>query len=139
MKCIAPRQIPVPFTASVRVRLTLWYLALMGVIIFVFGGSLYGSSQIFLNADAAESRLEAQLYQDSQQFASDYKQALLNHQSLPALQLALSSQELVLLLGPDSSVLDSRGGLSSGMIEQLQSRAGQTTGLFDLAVPQAHA
>jgi signal transduction histidine kinase len=139
MKSIAPRHIHVPFTASVRVRLTLWYLALMGVIIFVFGGSLYGSSQILLNADAAESRLEAQLYQDSQQFASDYKQALLNHQSLPALYLALSSQEIVLLLGPDSSVLDLRGGLSSSMIEQLQSRAGQTTGMFDLAVPQAPA
>src|SRR5215471_3223126 len=82
MKRIEPRHIQVPFTASVRVRLTLWYLALMGVIIFVFGGSLYGSSQILLSADAAESSLEAQLYQDSQQFASKYKQALLRRQSL---------------------------------------------------------
>src|SRR6266481_5744622 len=106
MKCIAPRHIQVPFTASVRVRLTLWYLALMGVIIFVFGGSLYGSSQILFNADAAESRLEAQLYQDSQQFASTYKQALLAHQSLSAQSPTLSSQEIVLLLGPDNSVLD---------------------------------
>jgi signal transduction histidine kinase len=139
MKCIAPRHIQVPFTASVRVRLTLWYLALMGVIIFVFGGSLYGSSQILFNADAAESRLEAQLYQDSQQFASTYKQALLAHQSLSAQSPTLSSQEIVLLLGPDNSVLDLRGPLTSSMIEQLQSRAGQTTGMFDLAVPQAHA
>jgi signal transduction histidine kinase len=139
MKCIAPRHTQVPLTDSVRVRLTLWYLALMGVIIFVFGGSLYGSSQILFNADAAESRLEAQLYQDSQQFASIYKQALLARQSHSAQRPALSSQEIVLLLGPDDSVLDVRGPLTSGMIEQLQSRAGQTTGMFDLAVPQAHA
>ena len=139
MKYAAHHRIHVPFTASVRVRLTLWYLALMGVIIFVFGGSLYGSSQIFLNADAAESRLEAQLYQDSQQFASTYRQALLTHQSLSALNPTLSSQEMVLLLGPDNSVLDSRGPLTSSMIEQLQARAGQTTGMFDLAIPQSHA
>jgi signal transduction histidine kinase len=138
VKRIAPRHSQVPFADSVRVRLTLWYLALMGVIIFVFGGSLYGSSQIFLNADAAESRLEAQLYQDSQRFASTYKQALLAHQSLSAQRPTLSSQEIVLLLGPDDSVLDVRGPLTGNMIEQLQSRAEQTTGMFDLAVPQAH-
>jgi signal transduction histidine kinase len=139
MKCIAPRHSQVPFTASVRVRLTLWYLALMGVIIFVFGGSLYGSSQILFNADAAESSLEAQLYQDSQRFASTYKQALLAHQSLAAQRPTLSSQEIILLLSPDNSVLDVHGSLTSGMIEQLQSRAGQATGMFDLAGPQAHA
>ncbi len=139
MKHAAHHRLHVPLTASVRVRLTLWYLALMGVIIFVFGGSLYGSSQIFLNADAAESKLEAQLYQDSQQLASTYKRALLTHQNLSALNPTLSSQEIVLLLGPDSSVLDERGSLTSSMIEQLQARSGQTTGMFDLAVPQTHA
>ena len=138
MKHAAHHRLHVPFTASVRVRLTLWYLALMGVIIFVFGGSLYGSSQIFLNADAAESRLEAQLYQDSQQLASTYKQALSTHQNISALNPTLSSQEIVLLLGPDGSVLDARA-LTGSMIEQLQARAGQTTGMFDLAVPQTHA
>jgi signal transduction histidine kinase len=139
MNCIAPRHSQVPFADSVRARLTLWYLALMGVIIFVFGGSLYGSSQILFNADAAESRLEAQLYQDSQQLASTYKQALLRRQRLSAQSPALSAQEIVLLLGPDDSVLDVRGPLTGNMIEQLQSRAEQTTGMFDLAVPQAHA
>lgn len=139
MKYAAHHRFHVPFTASVRVRLTFWYLALMGFIIIVFGGSLYGSSQIFLNADAAESRLEAQLYQDSQQFASTYKQALLSHQSLSALNPTLSSQEIVLLLGPDSSVLDERGSLTSSMIQQLQARAGQTSGMFDLALPQTHS
>jgi signal transduction histidine kinase len=138
MKYAAHHRFHVPFTASVRVRLTLWYLALMGCIIFIFGGSLYGSSQIFLNADAAESRLEAQLYQDSQQLASTYKQALVIHQNLSALNPTLSSQEIALLLGPDSSVLDSRGSLTSSMIEQLRTRAGQSTGMFDLAVPQTH-
>ncbi len=140
MKHPAHRRIHVPFTASVRVRLTFWYLALMGVIIFIFGGSLYGSSQILLNGDAAESRLEAQLYQDSQQFASTYKQALLARQSLTALHPALSSaQEIVLLLGPDGSVLDQRGPLTSSLIQQLQVRGSQTSGMFDFAMPQSHA
>ncbi|HEU5198819.1 MAG TPA: ATP-binding protein [Ktedonobacterales bacterium] len=139
MKYAAHRRVHVPFTASVRVRLTLWYLALMGIIIFVFGGSLYGSSQILFNADAAESRLEAQLYQDSQQFASTYKQALLTQQSLTALHFTLSSQEVVLLLSPDSSVLDSRGPLTSSMAQQLQTRAGRSSGMFDLAIPQTHS
>jgi signal transduction histidine kinase len=139
MMRIAPRHTQVPFTDSVRVRLTLWYLALMGVIIFVFGGSLYGSSQILFNADAAESRLEAELYQDSQQFASTYKQALLAQRSLSAQSPTLSSEEIVLLLGPDDSILDLHGPLTSSMIEQLQSRAGQTTAMFDLAVAHANS
>ncbi|HLV98083.1 MAG TPA: ATP-binding protein [Ktedonobacterales bacterium] len=138
MKYAAHYRSRVPFTASVRVRLTLWYLALMGFIILVFGGSLYGSSQIFLNTNAAESRVEAQLYQDSQQFAAAYKQALATHAALTSAHLSLSSQEMALLLGPDGAVLDPRGPLTDSLIQQLQARAGQNAGLFDLAVPQSH-
>jgi signal transduction histidine kinase len=128
----------VPFTASVRVRLTLWYLAVMGLIIFVFGGSLYGSSQIFLNGDAAESRLETQLYQDSQRLATGYRQALQAHGALAAVHQNLTTQEMVLLLGPDGSVLAMRGPLTSGLIQQLQAMAAQTSGMLDLSVPMTH-
>lgn len=132
-----PAQHHVPLTASVRTRLTLWYLAVMAFIIIVFGGSLF-ATETFLNSDVVESRLETQLYQDSQQFAGIYKQALLNHQSLSALQLNSSAQEMVLLLGLDSSVLDSRGPLTSSLIQQLQARAGQNSELIDLSVSQSH-
>jgi signal transduction histidine kinase len=136
MKRPAQRHTHVPLTASVRTRLTLWYLAVMAFIIVVFGGSLYGT-ETFLNADIMESRLETQLYQDSQHFEGLYKQPLLHHQPLKTLQLDPSDQnEMVLLLGPDGSVLDSRGPLTSSLIQQLQARAGQNSQLIDLNVPQ---
>src|SRR5438132_6910615 len=138
MKRTAQHRIRVSLAHSVRTRLTLWYLAVMAFIIVVFGGSLY-ATQTFLNADAAESRLETQLYQDSQRFAQTYKQALPGRQTPTALQLNQSSQEMVLLLRPDGSVLDSRGSLTSSLIQQLQARAKQNTGMIDLTVPQNHS
>ncbi len=137
MKRPAQHHFHVSLTSSVRGRLTLWYLAMMAFIVCLFGASLY-VSQALLNADAAESRLETQLYQDSQRFAQTYKQALPGRQAPTALQLNQSSQEMVLLLRPDGSVLDSRGSLTSSLIQQLQARAGQNVGMIDLAVPQNH-
>ncbi len=137
MKRAAHHRSHVPFTASVRVRLTLWYLAVVIFIVVVFGGSLY-ATQTFLNVDAAESRVETQLYQDGQQFAASYKQALVAHKSITSVHPNLSSQEMVLLLSPDGTVLDTRGPLTSSLIQQLQARAGQNSGLFDLAIPQSH-
>src|SRR5216683_236060 len=137
MKRPAQHHFHVSLTSSVRGRLTLWYLAMMAFIVCLFGASLY-VSQAILNADAAESRLETQLYQDSQRFAQTYKQALPGRQAPTALQLNQSSQEMVLLLRPDGSVLDSRGSLTSSLIQQLQARAGQNAGMIDLAVPQNH-
>src|SRR6266566_2407337 len=128
----------VSLAQSVRTRLTLWYLAVMAFIMFVFGGSLY-ATQTFLNVDAAESRLETQLYQDSQRFAQTYKQALLDRQKPTALPLHPSSQEMVLLLRPDGSVLDSRGPLTGSVIQQLQARAEQNAEIVDLTVPQSHS
>src|SRR5439155_21962291 len=104
----------VSLTSSVRTRLTLWYLAVMAFIVFVFGGRLY-APQTFLNADTARSKLETQLYQDSPHFAQTYRQALLDHQTLSALHLNQSSQEMLLLLRLDGSVLDTRGPLSSSL------------------------
>jgi signal transduction histidine kinase len=137
MKRPAQHHFHVSLTSSVRGRLTLWYLAMMAFIVCLFGASLY-VSQALLNADVAESRLETQLYQDSQRFAQIYKQALPGRQAPTALQLNQSSQEMVLLLRPDGSVLDSRGSLTSSLIQQLQARAGQNAGMIDLAVPQNH-
>ncbi len=132
-----PAQHPVSLATSVRARLTLWYLAVMTFIMVLFGGSLY-ASQTFLNADAAESRLETQLYQDSQRFAETYKRALLDRQVPTALHLNPSSQEMVLLLRPDGSVLDARGPLTGSVIQQLRARAEQNAGMIDLAIPQNH-
>src|SRR5438105_9140081 len=111
---------------------------MMAFIVCLFGGSLY-VSQTLLNADAAESRLETQLYQDSQRFAETYKQAMLDRQAPTALHLNQSSQEMILLLRPDGSVLDTRGPLTGSLIQQLQARARQNTGMIDLTVPQNHS
>jgi signal transduction histidine kinase len=135
MKRTVPHRFGVSLAQSVRTRLTLWYLVVMALIIVVFGGSLY-ATQTFLNVDVAESRLETQLYQDSQRFADTYKQALLDRQVPKSLQFNQSSQEMVLLLRPDGSVLDSRGPLTSGEIQQLQARAEQNSEVIDLTIPQ---
>src|SRR5947209_2249980 len=138
MKRPAQHHFRVSLTSSVRARLTLWYLAMVAFITCLFGGSLY-VSQTLLNADAAESRLETQLYQDSQRFAETYKQAMLDRQAPTALHLNQSSQEMILLLRPDGSVLDTRGPLTGSLIQQLQARARQNTGMIDLTVPQNHS
>src|SRR6266480_7245760 len=119
MKRPAQHHFRVSLASSVRTRLTLWYLAMVAFIMCLFGGSLY-VTQTFLNADAAESRLETQLYQDSQRFADTYRQALLDRQASTALHLNQSAQEMVLLLRPDGSVLDSQGPLTGSLIQQLQ-------------------
>src|SRR6266536_5536503 len=135
MKRSAQYHFRVSLAQSVRTRLTLWYLAVMAFIIVIFGGSLY-ATQTFLNVDVAESRLETQLYQDSQRFVDTYRRALLDQQMPTALHLNQSSQEMVLLLRPDGSVLDSRGPLTGSQIQQLQARAAQNAELTDLSVPQ---
>lgn len=138
MKRTELRHVSVSLTSSVRGRLTLWYLAMMALIVCLFGVSLY-VSQALLNADTAERGIETQLSQDGLRFAQMYKQALSEGQALTTLHLNPSSQELVLLLHPDGRVLDSRGPLTSDLIRQLQVHAGQNVGMIDLAVPQSHA
>jgi len=86
MKRSAQRHFRISPAQSVRTRLTLWYLAVMAIIIVLFDGGLY-ASQAFLSPDAAENKLETQLYQDSQRFAETYKQALLDRQAPTALYL----------------------------------------------------
>ncbi len=138
MKRPTQHRFRVSLAQSVRTRLTLWYLAVMAFIIVVFGGSLY-ATQTFLNADVAESRLETQLSQDSQRFADTYRQTLLDRQAPTALHLDQSSQEIVLLLRPDGSILDSRGPLTNSLIQQLQARTEQNSEVIDLSVPQSNS
>src|SRR5258708_12422694 len=128
MKRPAQHHFHVSLTSSVRGRLTLWYLAMMAFIVCLFGASLY-VSQALLNADAAESRLETQLYQDSQRFAQTYKQALPGLQAPTALQLNQSSQEMVLLLRPDGTVLDSPAPLPLTLTPHPQTTTQHTPGL----------
>ena len=138
MKRPAQHHFRVSLAQSVRTRLTLWYLAVMAFIVFIFGGSLY-ATQTFLNADAAESRLETQLYQDSQRFAQTYEQALLDHQA------PTGSPSQPVLAGDGAaaasrwSVLDLRGPLTSNVIQHLQARAEQNAEMIDLTVPQSHS
>src|SRR5438270_10845415 len=100
----------VSFASSVRVRLTLWYLAVVAFIMVVFGGTLYASQTIF-NANASESRIETQLYADTQHLGDVYKQAILQGQAPSSLHIAISSGEIVLLLRSDGTILDARGPL----------------------------
>ena len=123
------------FGSSVRVRLTLWYLAIMAFIMCLFGGSLY-ATQTFLNTRAADSRLETQLYQDAQRLGASYKQALLSGQEPSAQHETLSSGEIVLLLRPDRTVLDTRGPLPSSIVQQLQTRAENSQPTIDLTIVQ---
>src|SRR5690348_14600582 len=136
MKRYNPWHALVRFLSTVRTRLTLWYLAVVMVIMFIFGGSLY-ASQIVFNANTAESRLETQLYQDTQRLENSYKRALLAGQSPAAQKLTLSENEIVLLLRPDGTILDRRGPLTSAATQQLLSRAesGQTT--VNITIPQS--
>lgn len=123
---------------SVQARLTLWYVAMMTVIIVAVGTCLYLFSQPFLNAGTAESVLETQLNQDGQRFAAVYRQALPERQVLTSLPLAPSSGELLLLLRPDGSILDARGPLTGDLTRQLQSGAAQDQEIFELTQPQSH-
>ena len=124
------------FGSSVRVRLTLWYLAVIALMMFLFGGSLY-ATQTFLNASAADSRLETQLYQDAQRLEASYKQSILDGRDPSAQQETLSSSEIVLLLRPDRTVLDARGPLPTSIIQQLQMRAENTQPTIDLTIMQS--
>jgi heavy metal sensor kinase len=122
------------FLSSVRVRLTFWYLAVMAFIMILFGGSLYYTT--YLNSSATTQQ-ETQLYQNAQQFGSGYRQAILSGQSPASQRETLSSDEFVLLLSTDGTVLDKRGTLPSSVIQQLQSKAQSGQALFDLTMPQS--
>src|SRR5437016_5089382 len=93
----------VSFFASVRFRLTLWYLATITFIVLIQAWNLY-SLQAQLATNAVNSQTETQLYQDAQSFANTYKQVLLARQSPTLYQVKLSTGEITVLLRPDGTV-----------------------------------
>jgi hypothetical protein len=121
------------FFLSVRVRLTLWYLTTIIFILLVLGWSL--STQTHLAADAADNQVETQLYQDAQPMTATYKQALLSGHPPSSQPVELSSREVLLLLRPDGTVLDTRGPLTDSMIQQL-ARTDSSQAAFNLTFPQ---
>ncbi len=137
MKRRSPVQVIVHFFSSVRTRLTLWYLAVITVIMIVFGGSLYASQMVF-NANTAASQLETRLSQETQRLENSYKQTLLKGQLPAEQQLALSGDEIVLLLSPDGTILDQHGPLTSATTQQLLSSAQSGLATYDLAIAQAN-
>lgn len=124
------------FVASVRFRLTLWYVALMAFIVLLFGASLYASETV-LSSAVIQSRLEAQLYQDSQSLENVYKPALLAGTRPGSRSPALSSDEIVLLLRADSSILEKRGTLPNTTTQMLQAMSRSNLLTADVALPQA--
>ena len=125
------------FCSSIRVRLTLWYLAIIASMMILFGGSLY-ATQTFLNTATANSRLETQLYEDAQQLNVAYQKSLARNDLSQFRQEKISSHEVLLLLGPDKTVLDTRGGLPDTIVRQLQSRAENSQPLIDLNIPDTN-
>ncbi|HEU5230323.1 MAG TPA: HAMP domain-containing sensor histidine kinase, partial [Ktedonobacteraceae bacterium] len=122
------------FFASVRVRLTLWYLMTIMLILLTIGGSLYGL-QAHINAGAIDSQVETQLYHDIQPTTNIYRQALLNKQALASQRITLSTNEVMLLLRSDGSILDTRGPLTTNAIQLMQAQTGSGQTIVNLTLP----
>ncbi len=124
----------VSFFSSVKFRLILWYLAIVTFILFIFGGSLY-AAQMRLTASATDADMEAQLYQDAQHLVDTYKPVMLHGEQLASQPVTLSSQEIVLLLAPNGTILDTRGPLTTSAIRQLQARAESSQSIVNMTLP----
>jgi signal transduction histidine kinase len=125
----------IPFFASVRVRLTLWYLVTITVILFFLAGSMY-STQVHFNNEALDNLVGTQLYHNAQPVENIYKQALLAGQPLASQHFTLSTNEIVLLLRSDKTILDRRGPLTNSTIQQLQARIDNSQAAFNMTMPQ---
>src|SRR5262245_15235012 len=121
----------IPFFASVRVRLTLWYLVTIAVSLLFLAVSLFSLQWHFYN-EALDNQIETRLYQDAQPVMNIYKQALLNEQPLTSHHFTLSTDETILLLRSDKTILDRRGPLTSSTIQQLQARIDNSQAAFDM-------
>jgi signal transduction histidine kinase len=112
----------VPFFASVKFRLTRWYFTMLVATMFLFGGSFYGS-QIHQNDDATNALTDTRLYEDAGQLSDAYRQQLLRNLPPAENQIIPPANEVVLLLDPSGTILDTRGPLTSIAIQELQNRA----------------
>lgn len=137
MKHLSTHYPHIPFFASVRVRLTLWYLAVMTIILTFICGSLYASQMVF-NTQASESQLNSQLHQDTQRLENIYKNALLQGATPSTRTFALADQEIVLLLDPAGAILDSRGPLTEQMTQLLQAQVNSDQTTIDITSSQSH-
>src|SRR5437660_2110839 len=122
------------FFASVRVRLTLWYLVTISLILCSIGGRLFGL-QDRLNADAIDSQVETQLYHDIQPLTNTYRQALLSRQTPASQRITLSTNEVMLLLRSNGAVLDTRGPLTGNAVQLMQVQASSGQEIVNLTLP----
>jgi signal transduction histidine kinase len=99
---------------SVRVRLMLWYLAVMTLLLLAFCGILY-----LVVARVALNNLDENLRTAAHQLSATYKQF---HQLKPADMATdpLSKKEVVLLFNDHGEIIQTQGPVSSGMIRQIQ-------------------
>jgi heavy metal sensor kinase len=128
----------IPILASVRIRLALWYLGITACVLLAFGGNLY-FTETSLTTGAGDAQLETPLNQDAQRMSAIYGGALLKEQSPTAQHITLASDEIVLLLRPDGTPLDSRGPLTNRAIQQLQTQATNSAPIINLSLPLAGA
>ncbi|MFL5628032.1 MAG: sensor histidine kinase [Ktedonobacteraceae bacterium] len=124
----------VSFFSSVKFRLILWYLASVTFTLFIFGGSFY-AAQMHLTASATDADMETQLYQDAQRLIDTYKPVILHGQQPGSQSVTLSSQEIVLLLTPTGTILDTRGPLTTSAIRQLQAKAESSQPIVNMTLP----
>ncbi len=116
--------------ASMRVRLTLWYLAILALVFLVFSGVLVG--EVRQNEQAAQ---HAYLEKITQQMASDYDPAdglihvdeqppatfsKTKSQAVVAAGFILPAQCVALFVNPQGGVTQAMGSLSSDDIARLQ-------------------
>jgi heavy metal sensor kinase len=124
--------------ASVKVRLAFIYLGITVFVMFAFGGSLYGTVSP-LTASAGDAQMEKTLYQHAQQALTTYQAALLRGQSVASQSMTLAPGEMVLLLRPDGTMLDSRGAPSKQITQQVQAHAESGAPTFNISPPSSGA
>jgi signal transduction histidine kinase len=129
-----PRPFPISFFASVRLRLTVWYLLTIFLLLVLLEVSLYGL-QMHLRENALDSEIETQLYRAAQPVMTIYKHALLTGQSPTSQHIDIAPGEVLLLLRPDRTILDQHGPLTSSALHQLQDRVQNSQEAFTLALP----
>lgn len=87
-----------PFWLSVRFRLTLWYVALFGLALFVFGAAVY-----VFEIRRADVALQSQLQSDARDLTNTYnlKDGHLHPEQLPSDRpILVDKRDLVLLVSP---------------------------------------
>jgi two-component system OmpR family sensor kinase len=99
----------VSFLHSIRFRLTLWFILILAVVLAAFSGFIYFAQTRDLRGDAV-GRMQEKYVRVQQYFRSPELQLSgLSPDSVPGGDLPLQKGDLLMLLGSDSSVLQSWG------------------------------